>query len=181
MVDYLITHHQTAWNKETGSRHAIHQQQNTGCQQHPKGQQPQNGSHEPGPNGQGHPHQGHSLGSQVDGSGDEVQGSQQGRHAKDGNAENPQGLTRSQTRTRNLSQGTQGRVGSPSRYGRTSGDKESSQQNQQGQKSKPEREHVQDRECHIRSPDLDGQNVISKTTLRSSGQHEKDHQGPVHG
>ena len=47
--------------------------------------------------------------------------------------------------------------------------------------SGPKRKHVEDRESHIRRADLNGQKVIPEPALRSRGQHEKHHDGAVHG
>ena len=62
-----------------------------------------------------------------------------------------------------------------------SGHKKRRKHDYEGYERCPEREHVQDRKCHVRRADLNGQEVIAESTLRRRGQNEKHHDGAVHG
>jgi hypothetical protein len=45
----------------------------------------------------------------------------------------------------------------------------------------PERQHVEARKRHVLGAHLDGQEIIAETRQRRGGQHEEDHDGPMHG
>src|SRR5208282_3489800 len=50
-----------------------------------------------------------------------------------------------------------------------------------GSEGRPEREHVEDGERHVGRADLYGQEIVSEATLGRGSQHEKHHDGAVHG
>src|ERR1700747_185173 len=61
------------------------------------------------------------------------------------------------------------------------GDEESRDENEEGEAGDPERQHVEDRKGHVRSADLDGQEVVTEAPLGRSRKNEKNHDGAVHG
>ena len=60
------------------------------------------------------------------------------------------------------------------------GNEEGRDHHDEGEQSRPEREHVQDGKRHVRRADLDRQKVIPESALRRRGQHEEHHDGAVH-
>ena len=181
VFDDGVAHHQTGRNEEAGPTDPVEQQQDSGSQQHRERKQGQNSRGEPGPDGKGHLHQRHSLGPHIENGGDEVEGAQQGSDTEEGDTDDPQILTRSQPRSSHLTQRTERGVGRPAGYRRPSGHKEGRKHHPHAQEGDPEGQHVQHRKGHVVGPDLDWQEVIAESALRSRGQHEEHHDGAVHG
>ena len=74
----------------------------------------------------------------------------------------------------------QRRVAGPPMQGRAARHEEGREDHDEADKGRPERQHVQDRECHVRRADLNGQEIVAETALRRRGQHEEHHDRAVH-
>ena len=97
------------------------------------------------------------------------------------NTDDPQRLPESFTWPGKRPDGAQRRIGSPAGYRRSALHEECCHHHHQCQKRGPEGEHVQHRERHVLSANLDRKEIISKTALRRRGQHEEHHDRAMHG
>ena len=75
----------------------------------------------------------------------------------------------------------QWRIAGPAVQRRAAGDEESREHDHEGEDGDPERQHVQNGESHVRSADLNRQEVIAEAALRRGGENEEHHDGAVHG
>ena len=64
---------------------------------------------------------------------------------------------------------------------RSTSHKEGRKDHDEADKGRPEREHIQDRKCHVGRANLDGQKVIPKSALWRGGQHKEHHDRAMHG
>jgi len=121
-----------------------------------EGQQRDAGSDEPGPGADGHAHEGHTLGAEVDGGGNEIQGAEERAGAEDGDGDGPEVLSPGEAGTRVAADGAKRGVGGPAGDGRAIGNEEGEHEDEEGQEGGPEGHHVETRKGHIFGADLDG-------------------------
>ena len=122
----------------------------------------------------------HALGPHIERGRHEIQRAHQRRQTKNRNARDPQIGAQSFTRPGRWHR-AQRRISRPPMQRSASRHKKRRDDHHESHKRRPERKHVQDRKRHIRRADLNGQKVISESSLRRRGQHEEHHDGAVHG
>src|SRR6266481_1261420 len=99
--------------------------------------------------------------------------------AENRDADDPQVRAEALTWSRRLDR-AQRRITRPTVERRSSGNEESRDHYDKSKEGGPERKHVENRESHVRRPDLNGQEIISEATLRRGRQHKEHHDGAVH-